>query len=102
MWLIDGNKLKEKAVPLLVPTTMELCGHLPGTIQAVTVSEIEDMLYREGIEIVRCEDCKHCLHYPGGWSISGYVCDCRSEAIWKLDDFCSYGERKDGADAKDT
>lgn len=27
--LIDGNKLKEKAVPLLFPTEMEPCGHLP-------------------------------------------------------------------------
>lgn len=51
MWMIDGNKLKEKAVPLLFPTTMEPCGHLPNPVMAVTVSEIEGMLYREGVEL---------------------------------------------------
>lgn len=51
MWLIDGNKLKEKAVPLLWPTTMEPCGHLPDPVMAVVVPEIEGMLYREGVEM---------------------------------------------------
>ena len=51
MILIDGNKLKEKAVPLLFPTDMEPCGHLPTPVMAVTVAEIEGMVYREGVEI---------------------------------------------------
>jgi len=58
VYLIDGNKLKEKAVPLLFPTDMEPCGHLPNPVQAVTVSEIEGMLYREGVELVRCGKCQ--------------------------------------------
>ena len=45
-WLIDGNKLKEKAVTLLFPTRMEPNGGL--ATEAVTVGEIEGMLYREG------------------------------------------------------
>ena len=47
--LIDSNELKEKAVPVFMPTDMEPCGHLPGTVQAVLVSEIEAMAYRNKI-----------------------------------------------------
>lgn len=93
MRLIDGNKLKEKAVPLLFPTEMELCGYLPGTVQAVTVSEIEDMMYRESVEVVRCKDC---WGYEGGFCFARYVgCGCVTPPR-KPDDYCSYGERKDG------
>ena len=57
VYLIDGNKLKEKARPVLIPTDMEPCGHIPSKSQAVMVSEIEGMLYRESVELVRCKDC---------------------------------------------
>lgn len=56
-WLIDGNKLKEKAVTLLFPTRMEPNGGL--ATEAVTVGEIEEMLYREGVEVVLCKECRH-------------------------------------------
>ena len=84
-WMIDGNRLKEKAVSLLFPTEMETCGHLPTPVRAVTVSTIEDMVYREGVEVVRCKDCKW-------WHRKG-LCpmpDCHGNA------FCSYGERREG------
>lgn len=41
MRLIDADALKEKAVPLLFPTKMEPCGHIPVPVQAVVVAEIE-------------------------------------------------------------
>lgn len=41
MRLIDADALKEKAVPLLFPTKMEPCGHIPIPVQAVVVAEIE-------------------------------------------------------------
>lgn len=41
MRLIDAHALKEKAVPLLFPTKMEPCGHIPIPVQAVVVAEIE-------------------------------------------------------------
>ena len=41
MRLIDADKLKEKAIPLLFPTKMEPCGHIPIPVQAVVVAEIE-------------------------------------------------------------
>ena len=92
-WMIDGNRLKEKAVSLLFPTEMETCGHLPTPVQAVTVSTIEDMVYREGVEVVRCKDCKH-------WKIlddSSFVCRAcaRTTKLQNPYDFCSYGERRE-------
>ena len=42
----------------------------------------------DAVEVVRCKDCKHKDRMPGQPNI---VC-------WQMhdDDFCSYGERKDG------
>jgi len=56
--------------------------------------------------VVRCKDCKHYRNYPNGLcyihtepktNARGYS----GEAVCvEPDDFCSYGERKDEADAK--
>lgn len=95
MWLIDGNKLKEKAVPLLFPTEMEPCGHLPVPVQAITVAEIENMMCRESVEVVLCRYCKH-------YHADTLSCDFTPHAKyygrpnWYEDDFCSYGEQKGG------
>lgn len=46
-------------------------------------------------EIIRCRDCKH--YYFADNRIpqeQRYVCDIGGE-IWKPDDFCSYGERRE-------
>ena len=64
-WMIDGNKLKQKAVPLLFPTDMEPCGHLPNPVQAVTISEVEHMIYAEAVELK-----------TGEWIDRGYEVEC--------------------------
>ena len=88
-WMIDGNRLKEKAVLLLFPTEMETCGHLPTPVRAVTVSTIEDMVYREGVEVVRCKDCKY-------WN-NPYCNHSESTMLdTQANNFCSYGERREG------
>lgn len=102
VYLIDGNRLKEKAVPLLFPTDMEPCGHLPDPVQAVPLSEIEGMLYREAVELTRCRDCEHWKAEEGQtvgkcekWSIAelpGIL-----QAITFMtgpDDFCSDAMRR--------
>lgn len=101
-WMIDGNKLKEKAVPLLFPSNMEPCGYIPVPVQAVIVDEIANMLYRDGIEIVRCKDCKYrgdhmvcpmCFEEQMEWDDDGYT-----EIDWIVHDraqdesFCDRGE----------
>ena len=52
--------------------------------------DIEESPTVDAVEVVRCRDCKHRDGTPGQPNI-----DC-----WQMhdDDFCSYGERKDGAD----
>lgn len=90
-WMIDGNKLKEKAVPLLIPSEMELSGFLPNPAQAVMVSEIEGMLYRDGIEIIRCKDC---ASYGTDGCAEGFGW-CALHDRGKMDfDFCSCGGRR--------
>lgn len=47
--------------------------------------------------VVRCKDCKHSWEDLGGLTCSHGVCvDC----VVLGDFYCSYGERKDGADAE--
>lgn len=47
--------------------------------------------------VVRCKDCKHSWEDLGGLTCSHGVCvDC----VVLRDFYCSYGERKDGADAE--
>lgn len=92
-WMIDGNKLKEKAVPLLIPSEMELSGFLPKPAQAVMVSEIESMLYRDGIEIIRCKDCKY--SYYNKYCTNEQWKDDGATVTIEADDFCSYGERRE-------
>lgn len=97
-WMIDGNKLKEKAVPLLIPSEMELSGFLPNPVQAVMVSEIESMLYRDGIEIILCKDCKY--SYCNKYCTNEQWKDNGATVTIEADDFCSYSERR-GKDAVD-
>ena len=56
---------------------------------------IESMPAADVIKVVRCKDCKHC-------DPENYHCDHPMSTAAPLrrnpDDFCSYGERKDGAD----
>ena len=47
----------------------------------------------KGIDIVRCEECKH--RYNDGWIEPRWTCDYLKDMRLKDDDFCSYGERED-------
>lgn len=56
--------------------------------------------------VVRCKDCKHYRNYPNGLcylhtepktNARGYSGDA---VCVEPDDFCSYGEKKDGGDAE--
>ena len=47
------------------------------------------------VPVVRCKDCKYA--YINGFSAASGVALCSSNAkVMQQDDFCSYGERKDG------
>lgn len=63
------------------------------------------------VPVVRCKDCEHAERYERADGTAGYYCGHpqntftygeRWDRVFKpakeADDFCSYGERKDGAD----
>ena len=62
------------------------------------LGEIEDAPTVDAVPVVRCKDCVNgtfCLNSQG----SEYVdCILDDYSVRKPDDFCSYGERKEGAE----
>ena len=96
MRLIDADALKRKSVPLLFPTKMEPCGHIPVPVNSVVVAEIEQAPTIDAVPVCRCRECKH---YKTGVCLKIYYDGLASRYAWqerKPDDFCSYGERKEG------
>ena len=61
--------------------------------EAVLTSDIKNAPAVDAVEVVRCRECKHC-------DPENYHCDhpmgTSAPLKRKPDDFCSYGERKDG------
>jgi hypothetical protein len=67
---------------------------------------IDDAPTVEAVEVVRCKDCEH-WHDETGWctkhshfiGCDGMACHPSQSSEWKMfnaDDFCSYGERREG------
>lgn len=49
----------------------------------------------DAVPVVRCKDCKHA--YINSFSAASGAALCSSSAkVMQQDDFCSYGERRDG------
>ncbi len=92
--LIDANKLLKNGIR--VSYGFDNDGVLLIPIGDV-IRSIKDAPTVDAVEVVRCKDCKHrgtdyCIFH-----INGEPAD--EELLRKLDnDFCSYGERKEGAD----
>lgn len=63
----------------------------------VDAEDIDNAPTVDAVPVVRCKDCKHSWEDLGGLTCSHGVCvDC----VVLGDFYCSYGERKDGADAE--
>ena len=97
MRLIDGDALIEKfnekvdmAECLIDAKTAERFATFCALADAV-----EEMPTTDAVPVVRCRECKHC-------DPENYHCDHPMSTAAPLrrkpDDFCSYGERKEGAD----
>lgn len=92
--LIDADKLLEiykKWIPQLLSKEDE--GDRRGVETCIMV--LEDIQTVDAVPVVRCRECKycdpenhHCDHHMGT----------AAPLRRKPDDFCSYGERKEGAD----
>ena len=80
--LIDANDLKQKAVP----------HYFDNCCYAVSVKDIDDAPTVDAVEVVRCKDCKHRYTAASG------VIFCTQHLTMSAndDDFCSYGERREG------
>ena len=95
MRLIDGDKLLEtykKWIPQLLSKEDE--GDRRGVETCIMV--LEDMQTVDAVHVVRCRECKYRFK-NNGHDKSG--CPIIDANIWMDDDdFCSYGERKGGAD----
>lgn len=105
--LPDGADLKAEAVAVIEQiaqymTKEALLNHSrPLALAYLALTEEVD-----SVPVVRCKGCKHYRNYPNGLcylhtepktNARGYS----GEAVCvEPDDFCSYGERKDGADAE--
>ena len=66
-----------------------------GYVDAKQISEAPTV---DAVPVVRCEKC---VHYEMGVCLKIYDDGAASRYAWqerKPDDFCSYGERKEGAD----
>ena len=89
MRLIDADKLLEiykKWIPQLLSKEDE--GDRRGVESCIMV--LEDMQTVDAVPVVRCRECEY-HNKP--------TCPMRLSFNWmKDDDFCSYGERKEGAD----
>ena len=90
--LIDADKLLEiykKWIPQLLSKEDE--GDRRGVETCISV--LEDMQTVDSVPVVRCRQCKHC-------DPENHHCDHHMGTAAPLrrkpDDFCSYGERKDG------
>ena len=88
--LIDAKEGKK--VFSAIAQTAEYKGVLH---MVVPISEIDKLPTVDAVEVVRCRECKHC-------DPENYHCDhpmsTAAPLSRKPDDFCSYGERKEGAD----
>lgn len=103
--LPDGADLKAEAVAVIEQiaqymTKEALLNHSrPLALAYLALTEEVD-----AVPVVRCKDCKHYRNYPNGLcylhtepktNARGYS----GEAVCvEPDDFCSYGERKEGAE----
>ena len=90
--LIDANKTMNSIVDLL-----ELEWGYDGIREDVQ-QIFENAETVDAVEVVRCRDCKHWVKFES--SLIGEVKCCTGQGSVNIqkepDDFCSYGERKDG------
>ena len=90
MRTIDADELLETSDVFIVHTKEY------GSIEVISVDAVGDAPTVDAVPVVRCRECKYRFK-NNGHDKSG--CPIIDANIWMDDDdFCSYGERKEGAD----
>lgn len=92
MRLIDADALIEEHCKGCHKDIQDGCKTDP---VCATLMWFEDAPTIDAVPVVRCKDCEH-------WNEDALACDTlpwvnsSEHANWYADDFCSYGERKEG------
>ena len=98
--LIDSNALNERFDKRIKWLRLDVHDQYSLGLYHGAVTDkdlIGEMPTVDAVEVVRCRDCKHRGTDDCIFHIKGEPAD--EELLRKLDnDFCSYGERKEGAD----
>ena len=84
MRLINADALKRRAI------TVRFFGK---DIMMIPTAEIDDAPTIDAVEVVRCRDCKHYI-VEGITTQYGWCHEYKHSV--NEDDFCSYGERREG------
>ena len=106
MRLIDADALQNTLLPITTALEHEY-GSLGGAVSGC-MKHIDNAPTVDAVPVVRCRECKHFRHYGktslfiNGKNIKAGWCQRRisydEEYRMTADDFCSYGERKGGAE----
>ena len=92
MRLIDADKIRYAKDWVVTDKIPKVGGYNAKAIYRVTKEEIDAMPTVDAVPVVRCKDCK--------WCNMG-ECEHKLGLIWANDEnYCSLGERKDGAHAE--
>ena len=93
MRLIDADALQNILLPITTALENEY-GSLGGAVSGC-MKHIDNAPTVDAVPVVRCRECNHC-------DPENYHCDhpmgTAAPLRRKPDDFCSYGDRKEGAD----
>ena len=89
MRLIDADELRETSDVFIVHTKEY------GSIEVISVDTVGDAPTIDAVPVVRCRECNHCD--PENYHCA-HPMGTAAPLRRKPDDFCSYGERKEGAD----
>ena len=74
----------------------EICGYNDGI--DIAWNKIDGASTIDAVPVVRCKDCKHAWIHPCGYVYCHRDGRNAYEMTFNLDSFCSYGERKEGAE----
>ena len=91
--LIDANALNRTLRPIAMDLSNE-CGSLGGAVSGV-IKHIDNAPTVDAVPVVRCAQCKH---FKRNLENDTYCSSVNGLTDPQEDDFCSYGERKEGAD----
>lgn len=106
MRLIDADQMAVDESEAYMSAQVQITDDLKWLVNFAAHSKIQRLIADtptvDAVQVVRCKDCKHYRNYPNGLcylhtepkpNVRGYSGDA---VCVEPEDFCSYGERKEG------